>query len=82
MKHYKDDSGVEHIDIDQTLTGGIKGTSENRTLDWTERPNNDHVFGDVSKLRTYCLLAHKLTRIGAIVSKSHRIDPDELSGRR
>jgi len=60
VKHYKDDSGVEHIDVDQTLTGGIKGTSENRILDWGERNNSDHVFGDV-------------------ISKSHRIDPDELS---
>jgi len=47
IKHYNDDNNVEHIDIDQTLTGGIKGTSENRTLDWTERENSDHVFGPV-----------------------------------
>lgn len=35
IKQYRDDDGVEHIDIDQTATGGIKGTTENRTLDWT-----------------------------------------------
>lgn len=34
IKQYRDDDGVEHIDIVQTLTGGIKGTTENRTLDW------------------------------------------------
>ena len=47
IKHFKDDNGVEHIDIDQTLTGGIKGTSEHRTFDWTERTHEDHVFGPV-----------------------------------
>jgi len=47
VKHYKDDDGVEHIDIDQTITGGIPGTSEERTLTWQERENEDHVFGSV-----------------------------------
>ncbi|KAF7985311.1 hypothetical protein HWV62_6489 [Athelia sp. TMB] len=47
VKHYKDDSGVEHIDIRQTITGGFEGTTENRTLDWTERENEDHVFSHV-----------------------------------
>lgn len=35
INQYRDDNGVEHIDIEQTATGGIKGTTENRTLDWT-----------------------------------------------
>jgi hypothetical protein len=47
IKHYKDDNGTEHIDIDQTLTGGIPGTREERILTWTERENEDHVFGPV-----------------------------------
>lgn len=47
VKHYKDESGVEHIEIDQRLTGGIPGTFENRTLDWTPREHNDHLFGPV-----------------------------------
>uniref|UniRef100_A0A0W0FGZ1 Uncharacterized protein n=1 Tax=Moniliophthora roreri TaxID=221103 RepID=A0A0W0FGZ1_MONRR len=47
VKHYKDDNGVEHIDIDQVLTGRIPGTREERTLNWTERENEDHVFGPV-----------------------------------
>lgn len=45
VKHYKDDGGVEHIDIDQKLTGGISGTTEKRILDWTFRENEDHIFG-------------------------------------
>lgn len=45
VKHYKDDGGVEHIDIDQKLTGGISGTAERRILDWTFRENEDHIFG-------------------------------------
>ncbi|KAF5375135.1 hypothetical protein D9758_000419 [Tetrapyrgos nigripes] len=47
VNHYKDDNGVDHIDIDQTMTGGIPGNSERRTLDWTERENNDPLFGHV-----------------------------------
>jgi hypothetical protein len=34
-----------HIDIDQTATGGIKGTAELRKLDWTFREHEDHLFG-------------------------------------
>ncbi|KAF8917693.1 hypothetical protein CPB85DRAFT_179349 [Mucidula mucida] len=47
IKHYKDDEGIEHVDIDQKLTGGIPGTTENRTLIWKERHNEDHLFGPV-----------------------------------
>jgi hypothetical protein len=44
IKHYVEDD-MEHIDIEQTATGGIKGTTENRILDWKERPHEDHLFG-------------------------------------
>lgn len=47
VKHYKDNDNVEHIDIDQRLTGGLPGTTENRTLDWTFRENSDYLFGPV-----------------------------------
>jgi hypothetical protein len=48
VKQYNDDNAVTHIDIDQTATGGIKGTSENRTLDWTFREHQDHIFGKLN----------------------------------
>lgn len=48
IKHTTDEAGVEHIDVDQTLSGGISATSENRTLDWTERDEVDDVFGPVT----------------------------------
>jgi hypothetical protein len=48
VKQYTDDAGVVHIDIDQTATGGLKGTSELRTLDWVERPHSDHIFGQLN----------------------------------
>jgi hypothetical protein len=38
---------VTHINIDQTATGGLKGTSEKRNLDWKERPHSDYLFGDL-----------------------------------
>ncbi|KAF7784622.1 hypothetical protein Agabi119p4_787 [Agaricus bisporus var. burnettii] len=52
IKHYRVDSDdgtkkIEKIDIVQTLTGGIPGTTENRTLTWEERENNDDLFGPV-----------------------------------
>jgi hypothetical protein len=46
VRHYKDDDGIEHIDIDQKLTG-IPGTSEYRILDWTLREHEDYLFGPV-----------------------------------
>lgn len=46
VKHYKDEQSIEHIDITQTLSGGIS-TQENRTLDWTEREHSDNIFGAV-----------------------------------
>ena len=45
VKHFKDENAVEHIDIGQTVTGGIPGTQENRTLIWKEQEKNDNVFG-------------------------------------
>ena len=47
IKQYVDDDGHTHIDIEQTATGGIKGTTEIRTLDWVERSHTDHVFGNL-----------------------------------
>lgn len=45
VKQYTDDAGHTHIDIIQTATGGIKGTTELRELDWVEREHEDHLFG-------------------------------------
>lgn len=47
LKHYKDDGGVEHVDIEQFITGGIPASSEIRTLDWTPRESDDKTFGQV-----------------------------------
>jgi hypothetical protein len=47
LKHYKDDGGIEHIDIDQTITGGIPTSSEIRILDWAPREKEDATFGHI-----------------------------------
>lgn len=47
VTQYKDSDNVPHVDIDQTITGGIKGTSERRTADWQGREHKDHIFGTV-----------------------------------
>lgn len=36
------------IDIEQTATGGIKGTTEKRVLDWQTREHEDHLFGKLT----------------------------------
>ncbi|KAH0560083.1 hypothetical protein GP486_003389, partial [Trichoglossum hirsutum] len=43
-----DSSSVTRIDIDQTATGGINGTTERRILDWTPREHSDYLFGAVT----------------------------------
>jgi hypothetical protein len=40
-----DHKKVTHIDLDQTATGGIQGTTEQRNLDWSETSHEDHIFG-------------------------------------
>jgi hypothetical protein len=47
IKHYKDDEGAEHIDIIQTLTGGITSSPEYRTLTWTWAKSDHSLFGSV-----------------------------------
>jgi len=47
IKHYKDDEGEEHIDIEQTVTGGISGASEYRILNWTWNKVDHSLFGSL-----------------------------------
>lgn len=47
IKEYVDDAGLTHVDVQQTATGGLKGTAENRTLDDTYREHSDWLFGKV-----------------------------------
>lgn len=39
-------TNITHIDIAQVATGGIGGTTERRTLDWTIREHKDGIFGE------------------------------------
>jgi len=43
---YKDGDLVR-IDIAQTVTGGLQGTTEHRKLDWSVNDHTDHIFGSV-----------------------------------
>jgi hypothetical protein len=47
VKEYVDADKITHIDLDQTATGGIQGTTELRILDWSEKTHEDHIFGNV-----------------------------------
>lgn len=43
---------IPHVDFEQFATGGLKGTAENRALDWQERKAGDWLFGElVAKAR-------------------------------
>jgi hypothetical protein len=44
FKEYVDDKKVTHIDLDQTATGGIQGTTELRIPDWSETSHEDHIL--------------------------------------
>ncbi|KAI1840936.1 hypothetical protein JX265_004652 [Neoarthrinium moseri] len=52
-KQYTDADGVVHIDIEQTATGGIKGTSEHRTVNNATREHSDWLFGHVVSRATW-----------------------------
>jgi len=58
VKQYTAEDSIVHIDIEQTATGGIKGTSEHRTLDWTERSHTDHIFGNLTGKTRFLSLSH------------------------
>ncbi|KAI9821445.1 MAG: hypothetical protein M1826_000681 [Phylliscum demangeonii] len=47
INHYADPTPPHavHIDIVQTATGGLKGTTELRVLDWQTRTHDDYIFG-------------------------------------
>jgi hypothetical protein len=47
VKEYVDAENATHIDLDQTATGGIQGTTELRILDWSETTHEDHIFRNV-----------------------------------
>ncbi|KAF3764811.1 hypothetical protein M406DRAFT_322738 [Cryphonectria parasitica EP155] len=48
VKQYVSEDGKEHVDIEQTATGGLKGTSEHREMDGQPREHKDWLFGRVS----------------------------------
>lgn len=78
VKHYKDEGGVEHINIRQIGTGGFEGNTEDRTLDWTDHATEDPVFGPVGEfLANFSLCPFLLTNKCA-VSKSRRVTVDKV----
>ncbi|KAL4814798.1 hypothetical protein BDW67DRAFT_165216 [Aspergillus spinulosporus] len=42
-----DDKTIQHIDVDNIVTGGVQGTSEARVTDWKKREHSDTIFGRV-----------------------------------
>jgi hypothetical protein len=52
----EDNAPTTHIKVDQVLTGGLKGSVENRTLDWHYREHSDWLFGTVKGRSRYSTL--------------------------
>jgi hypothetical protein len=48
-----DGQPVTQIDIEQFATGGVKGSSEKRTLDWQYRGHSDWLFGTLQGRTRY-----------------------------
>ncbi|KAL8683663.1 MAG: hypothetical protein Q9186_000436 [Xanthomendoza sp. 1 TL-2023] len=44
----EDATGTIHIRVEQTATGGIKGETEERKLDWSPVPHSSGVFGEMN----------------------------------
>ena len=52
IKHDKDDEGVEHVDFEPILPGGLAGPLDHMALDWTLRKIEQKPFGFViTKIR-------------------------------
>ncbi|KAJ6526720.1 hypothetical protein B0H19DRAFT_1335392 [Mycena capillaripes] len=48
LKHFKDATGVEHIEVSQAIgKGSSSEKTEERILDWKEKANSDGMFGAV-----------------------------------
>ncbi|KAK6084260.1 hypothetical protein SCUP515_01374 [Seiridium cupressi] len=75
VKQYTDAEGTPHIDIEQMATGGIKGTSEHRTIDSTFREHSDWLFGKV-KARSFFVTAESL-----IAKIKEELGGDEFLGK-
>ncbi|KAJ7830724.1 hypothetical protein B0H14DRAFT_3464582 [Mycena olivaceomarginata] len=48
LRHFKDDSGVEHIEVSRTVKGSSAEKAEERVLDWKEVQNDDGMLGPVT----------------------------------
>lgn len=58
LKHHTAEDGTSaQIDIDQLISGGLKGSSEKRTLDWQWRGHSDWLFGTLKGRSRYTTLA-------------------------
>jgi hypothetical protein len=58
LKHHTAEDGTSsQIDIDQLVSGGLKGSSEKRTLDWQYRGHSDYLFGTVKGRTRYITLS-------------------------
>ncbi|KZM25625.1 uncharacterized protein EKO05_0001942 [Ascochyta rabiei] len=59
-QHTAEDGTSTQIDIDQLVSGGLKGSSEKRPLDWQWRGHSDWLFGTLNGRSRYTTLASVL----------------------
>ena len=77
VNEYKDDDEVVHIDIAQTLTGGVQGTTERRITNWTENDHTDHIFGHVKGMSRLFGGAEKAGKVRPDVDIQSRVGDEK-----
>lgn len=60
------------------MTGGIRGTVEHRSLDWSERSHEDHVFGNVIGRSRYFSPLSFLDKEICVRTPQREINPTDL----
>jgi hypothetical protein len=55
ISQYTGEDNNTHIDVQNTVTGGINATAEYRTLDWTERSQKNAILYENSLLESFTL---------------------------
>ncbi|KAL2860862.1 uncharacterized protein BJX67DRAFT_367845 [Aspergillus lucknowensis] len=72
------DITVQHIDVDNIVTGGVQGSSELRITDWKKREHNDNIFGRVEGQSRFLRGSAKDGKVTPDVEISTNLDDEKI----
>ncbi|KAJ0420071.1 hypothetical protein BJY00DRAFT_142245 [Aspergillus carlsbadensis] len=72
------DKTVQHIDVDNIVTGGVQGSSEQRITDWKKREHSDNIFGKVEGQSRFLRGTAKANKVRPDVQILTNIDDDKI----